>query len=42
MTSTVWPELDRGPITSLSEGIRCVLTEILDSSARGQINNRFA
>ena len=42
MTSSVWPELDRRPMTSLSEGIRCVLTEILDSSARGQISNRFA
>ena len=42
MTSSVWPELDRQPITGLSEGIRCVLTEILDTSARGQMSHRFA
>ena len=37
LTSSVWPELDRHPVTTLSEGIRWVLTDILDSSARGRI-----
>ncbi len=32
MTSSVWPELDRRPTTTLSEGIRWVLNDILDSS----------
>jgi len=30
MTSSVWPELDRRPKTTLSEGIRWVLTDILE------------
>lgn len=42
MTSSVWTELDRRPTTSLGEGIRSVLTDILDSSARGYLNNRLA
>jgi UDP-glucose 4-epimerase len=33
MTSSVWPELDRRPITTLSEGMRWVLTDMLNSSA---------
>jgi len=36
LTSSVWPELDRRPMTTLSEGIRWVLTDILDSSTRRQ------
>jgi UDP-glucose 4-epimerase len=36
MTSSVWPELDRRPKTTLSEGMRWVLTDILDSAARGR------
>ena len=36
MTSSVWPELDRRPMTTLSEGMRWVLTDILDASARGR------
>ena len=36
MTSSVWPELDRRPLTTLSEGMRWVLTDMLESSTRGQ------
>ena len=36
MTSSVWPDLDRRPMTTLSEGMRWVLTDILNSSARGR------
>jgi UDP-glucose 4-epimerase len=36
MTSAVWPELDRRPKTTLSEGMRWVLTDILDWTARGR------
>ena len=36
MTSSVWPELDRRPMTTLSEGIRWVVNDILDSSTLGR------
>ncbi len=36
MTSSVWPELDWRPTTTLSEGMRWVLTDILSSSAQGR------
>ncbi len=36
MTSSVWPELDRRPMTTLSEGMRWVLTDMLSSSAKGR------
>jgi len=39
MTSAVWPELDRHPVTTLSEGMRWVLTGILDMTARGRIGS---
>jgi UDP-glucose 4-epimerase len=42
MTSVVWPELDRRPMTTLSEGIRWVLNDILDSSAQGRTAAVFA
>ena len=35
MTSVVWPELDQRPMTTLSAGIRAVLTDILDKLCRG-------
>ena len=35
MTSVVWPELDERPMTTLSAGIRAVLTDILDKVCRG-------
>jgi UDP-glucose 4-epimerase len=35
MSSVVWPELDRRPMTTLSAGIRAVLTDILDEVSRG-------
>jgi UDP-glucose 4-epimerase len=35
MTSVVWPELDRRPMTTLSAGIRAVLTDILDDMGHG-------
>ncbi len=35
MTSVVWPELDQRPTTTLSAGIRAVLTDILDKLCRG-------
>ena len=35
MTSVVWPELDQRPMTTLSAGIRAVLTDILDKLGRG-------
>jgi len=36
MTSLVWPELDRRPMTTLSEGIRWVVNDILDASTLGR------
>jgi UDP-glucose 4-epimerase len=36
LTSSVWPELDRRPKTTLSEGMRWVLTDILGWAARGR------
>ena len=36
LASSVWPELDRRPKTTLSEGMRWVLTDILDWTARGR------
>lgn len=37
MLSTVWPELDRRPLVSLSEGMRAVLTRILELAGSGRI-----
>jgi UDP-glucose 4-epimerase len=37
MMSNVWPELDRHPVTTLSEGMRWVLTGILRVAGRGGI-----
>ena len=34
MTSSVWPDIDRHPVVTLGEGIRAVLTDILDSSTQ--------
>jgi len=42
MASRVWPDLDRRPMTSLSEGMRSVLAEILESSARGSTQKSAA
>lgn len=36
MISTVWPELDQRPFTPLSEGMRAVLTRILELAGAGQ------
>ena len=35
MTSVVWPELDQRPMTTLSAGIRAVLTDLLEKVGRG-------
>ena len=36
-TSSVWPELDRYPVTTLSEGIRSVLTRVLEVAGEGNL-----
>ncbi|MCU1492521.1 MAG: NAD-dependent epimerase/dehydratase family protein [Acidimicrobiaceae bacterium] len=38
MLSSVWPELDRHPATSLSEGMRAVFTAILELAGAGGID----
>jgi UDP-glucose 4-epimerase len=35
MISTVWPELDRHPVTTMSAGLRAVVNELLDMAGRG-------
>jgi UDP-glucose 4-epimerase len=40
MMSTVWPELDRHPVTTLSEGMRWVLTSILRVAGQDGIFDR--
>jgi UDP-glucose 4-epimerase len=35
--SSVWPELDRHPVASLSEGMRSVLTGILELAGQGRL-----
>jgi hypothetical protein len=35
MISSVWTELDRRPLVTLSEGIRCVLNDISDGLSSG-------
>jgi UDP-glucose 4-epimerase len=35
MISTVWPELDRHPLTTMSAGLRAVVNELLDMAGRG-------
>jgi UDP-glucose 4-epimerase len=43
MTSSVWPDLDQHPVTTLSEGMRWVLTDILKMAGRQGIGiNTFA
>jgi UDP-glucose 4-epimerase len=37
MASSIWRELDRQPVTTLSEGIRSVLTGILAMAGRGPL-----
>jgi UDP-glucose 4-epimerase len=38
MFSSVWPELDRHPVTTLSEGMQSVLTDILGVVGRGKLD----
>jgi UDP-glucose 4-epimerase len=35
MISTVWPELDRHPVTTMSAGLRVVVNELLEMAGRG-------
>jgi UDP-glucose 4-epimerase len=35
MISTVWPELDRHPVTTMSAGLRTVVNELLEMAGRG-------
>jgi UDP-glucose 4-epimerase len=35
LISTVWPELDRHPVTTLGAGLRSVVNELLDMAGRG-------
>jgi UDP-glucose 4-epimerase len=35
MISTVWPELDRHPVTTMSAGLRAVVNELLGMAGRG-------
>jgi UDP-glucose 4-epimerase len=35
MISTVWPELDHHPVTTMSAGLRAVVNELLDMAGRG-------
>jgi UDP-glucose 4-epimerase len=37
MASSVWPEIDRHPVATLSEGMRWVLTDILAAAREGRI-----
>jgi hypothetical protein len=37
MMSSVWPELDQQPVTTLSEGIRSVLIGILVLAGQGRL-----
>jgi len=37
MISLVWPELDQHPVTTLSEGIKSVLTGILAVAGEGRL-----
>jgi UDP-glucose 4-epimerase len=39
LNSSIWPELDRRPLTILSAGIRSVLTSILATSREGKIGS---
>jgi UDP-glucose 4-epimerase len=36
MISTVWPELDRRPLTTMSAGLRTIVNELLARAGRGQ------